>query len=104
MPNVQDEFLDNFLDFRDAIAPVKLHRKLSLFIPPEYCNYNIDLSNWLAALALSPSTQIFQWLKKIGLERYSDTFLANGYFDISTICTLEEIDLEAVGIESQDDR
>ena len=41
---------------------------------------------------------IISWLKFLGVEQYSDTFIDNGYDDLETVKLIQRNDLEAIGV------
>ena len=44
------------------------------------------------------------WLQGLGLSRYSQTFLVNGYFSMDIVRTMQELDLLAMGIADVSDQ
>eukprot|EP01119_Soliformovum_irregulare_P016093 TRINITY_DN4627_c0_g2_i4.p1 TRINITY_DN4627_c0_g2~~TRINITY_DN4627_c0_g2_i4.p1 ORF type:complete len:489 (-),score=135.40 TRINITY_DN4627_c0_g2_i4:54-1520(-) len=89
----EDVFLEAFLDFRDMLSPVSMSRKFSRFVAPSD-----------SAFSQSPTLIITKWLAGFGLDSYATMFLANGFFDMKVIATLDDIDIEGMGISDISDR
>jgi len=82
----EDDFLDTFLEFLNHVAPGKTSVVKTIAAPED------------SVYVSAPSQVVSRWLQQIKMEQYTDTFLTNGYFDLTLINTLEDIDLEAMGI------
>ena len=44
------------------------------------------------------------WLESLGLSKYAQQFLINGYFSMDVVKTLQDVDLQCMDIESDDER
>lgn len=84
--NFSDEILDSLIEFLEFLRPAEAEAtQKKVFVPP--------------AQFKSPTDVISAWLKHVGLEQYTQTFVLGGYFDIMAISSLTEVDLEAMEIE-----
>lgn len=50
------------------------------------------------------SQVIKMWLQSVGLEKYTDSFLSAGYFDLQTLGQLDDIGLDLVGVANLEER
>jgi len=48
--------------------------------------------------------EIFDWLQRLGLQRYLESLLSAGYHDLASLCQLDEYGLDAVGVYELDHR
>eukprot|EP00027_Filamoeba_sp_ATCC50430_P005842 CAMPEP_0168549252 /NCGR_PEP_ID=MMETSP0413-20121227/5003_1 /TAXON_ID=136452 /ORGANISM="Filamoeba nolandi, Strain NC-AS-23-1" /LENGTH=674 /DNA_ID=CAMNT_0008579625 /DNA_START=181 /DNA_END=2202 /DNA_ORIENTATION=+ len=88
-----DEVLEELLAFVNALLPEDIREATTtkqFEIPDEYRS--------------SPDKVIGNWLSKLGLGKYRDQFLAAGFYDLLTIQTMIESDLDLIGITVQEDR
>jgi len=44
------------------------------------------------------------WLESLGLQRYTQAFVDNGYDDLDVCRQIGQLDLDAIGVTTQDDR
>jgi fermentation-respiration switch protein FrsA (DUF1100 family) len=91
--NYADDLLENFLQFVNALTPseyLQHKQKIQSIVPIEFSS--------------SPLQIIYNWLKSINMEKYCELFLAQGYYDMEVISTINESDLNLIGIKDLEDR
>eukprot|EP01119_Soliformovum_irregulare_P023912 TRINITY_DN8454_c0_g1_i1.p1 TRINITY_DN8454_c0_g1~~TRINITY_DN8454_c0_g1_i1.p1 ORF type:complete len:752 (-),score=256.10 TRINITY_DN8454_c0_g1_i1:4-2259(-) len=86
-----DDFLEELLEFISSISPekIKTSQRNSAPVAP-------------TAITLSPNNVIGSWLRTIGLQKYTDQFLASGFYDLMFVSKMDQHDLDLIGVEEQD--
>eukprot|EP01103_Thecamoeba_quadrilineata_P014816 TRINITY_DN450_c0_g1_i1.p1 TRINITY_DN450_c0_g1~~TRINITY_DN450_c0_g1_i1.p1 ORF type:complete len:928 (+),score=177.48 TRINITY_DN450_c0_g1_i1:32-2815(+) len=82
-----NELLEGLLEFIDHLLPPE--RKIDRtpktpFIPPIYA---------------SPNDVVSSWLSRVGLTEYTQKFVIAGFYDVPSLASLSEIDMECIGVE-----
>lgn len=71
-----------------------------------YVNSNEVIGKWLSSIGIKDDSSSNQSKKSKGgiVEKYTKNFIGGGYTDLESISTLEDISLEAIGINNQEHR
>ncbi|PRP81584.1 hypothetical protein PROFUN_01091 [Planoprotostelium fungivorum] len=86
-----DDYLDELIEFVRSICPDAVrHIDFDSRAPDE--------------ISLSPIKVVTVWLSEIGLEKYNNHFLASGYYDLSSLSRLDDLDLDSLGITDTKER
>ncbi|PRP78101.1 pre-mRNA-splicing factor cwc2 [Planoprotostelium fungivorum] len=75
-----------------------------------YANYNEETQEPAESNYATSSRIISGWFRNVSedsgrqLERYTDTFISGGFGDLSTLSQIDDIGMDALGVEDKEDR